>query len=139
MKPFLKVVISLLPVLWWQMRRWDFRQAEFETTSQMVAVVRIFPPPSLKSIISRDGITWGSPAAPLSNLPQRRHAVFLRRDWRQLADYYAQTILHKAGSILIWAMGLQTTTTRAQMGILVLSRAVQHQEAFACRLAELSH
>ena len=35
--------------------------------------------------------------APLSNLPQRRHAVFLRRDWRQRADYYARTQLDNAG------------------------------------------
>ena len=31
-----------------------------------------------------------SSAAPHSTLPQRRHAVFLRRDLRQRADYFAQ-------------------------------------------------
>ena len=32
-------------------------------------------------------------AAPLCTLPQRSHAVFLRRDLRQWADYYAHTSL----------------------------------------------
>src|ERR1700674_3104301 len=37
-----------------------------------------------------------SSAAPRSTLPQRSHPVFLRRDLRQGADYYAQTPLDKA-------------------------------------------
>ena len=73
------------------------REAFKKLRNAVVEVLNSFPPNCVHGV----GEQWKrlreaflnrstAPRAPLSTLPQRRHAVLLRRDWRQRADFYAQ-------------------------------------------------